>query len=228
MQGKRLQYLAANKLIQTLITAMIMGDGDEDEEEEFVDAGDAPDEHSQEQTQNNQENNQESISGGSQPRAQVRRDFSNVCRFYKNGKCKFGKECRKEHPEMCKKFRKHGLVKHNPGGCDGKCGKLHPNACRESLRSKECSRAECRFFHIKGTKNTNTQEEKKKESATTRQEKAQPDNQRNEIVFLQAQMEMMDAIKDLRTQMEEMRKWTQPHPVAQLRPKGWTGSTPQQ
>ena len=39
MQGRKLQYPAANKLILTLIKAMVMGDGEEDEEDEFQDAG---------------------------------------------------------------------------------------------------------------------------------------------------------------------------------------------
>ena len=168
MQGRSLQYQEANKLILILLTAMVVGDEEEEEEDEFQEVGEGQDGQSQVQNQTQSqsfENAQQAGSSGTsfQNRTQsqnlgrgehIRKDFSDVCRFYKNGKCKFGKDCRKEHPEMCKKFRKQGLIRHNPGGCDGNCGKLHPNACRESLRNKECSRTECRFFHIKGTKNT--------------------------------------------------------------------------
>ena len=30
---------------------------------------------------------------------------------------------------------------------------FHPNECKDSLKSKTCERDECRFYHLKGTKN---------------------------------------------------------------------------
>ena len=30
--------------------------------------------------------------------------FENACYFYKIGKCRYGKECKKEHPKFCQKF----------------------------------------------------------------------------------------------------------------------------
>ena len=75
-----------------------------------------------------------------------------VCKFYTNGKCRRGQECRFQHPAICKKFRTSGSKSSNPNGCDGKCEAFHPNACRNSLRNKTCSFQDCRFYHLKGTK----------------------------------------------------------------------------
>ena len=58
----------------------------------------------------------------------VRTDFKEVCWFFKNGNCKYGKECQKEHPKACRIFKQYGLKRHNPKGCDSKCGFMHPNA----------------------------------------------------------------------------------------------------
>ena len=55
--------------------------------------------------------------------------FENACYFYKIGKCRFGKECKKDHPKFCQKFIIHGPIKFNPKGCDSKCNNLHPIAC---------------------------------------------------------------------------------------------------
>ena len=37
------------------------------------------------------------------PKTKFNKD--NVCYFYATNKCKFGKECRKEHPKICNKFK---------------------------------------------------------------------------------------------------------------------------
>ena len=36
----------------------------------------------------------------------VKFNSDNVCHFFATNKCKFGKECRKEHPKICQKFKK--------------------------------------------------------------------------------------------------------------------------
>ena len=81
--------------------------------------------------------------------------MKNVCRFYTQGNCKFGKTCRQEHPKVCQKFRSHGLKKFNAKGCEEKCNDYHPKACYEAIKQKTCQRVACKFFHINGTKNQN-------------------------------------------------------------------------
>ncbi len=77
----------------------------------------------------------------------------NVCYYYATNKCKFGKECRKEHPKICNKFKKHGLKKFNrTSGCSEDCEYYHPMACFESMKTKTCKRGDCKFYHITGTK----------------------------------------------------------------------------
>ncbi len=75
-----------------------------------------------------------------------------LCKFYNRGKCSKGKNCKFEHPQICKVFRKFGLKKNNEKGCVTSCNEFHPNTCRDSLKTKTCSRPDCRFFHLKDTK----------------------------------------------------------------------------
>lgn len=85
------------------------------------------------------------------PKTKFNKD--NVCYFYATNKCKFGKECRKEHPKICNKFKKHGLKKFNKAaGCNEECEFYHPMACFESMKTKTCKRTDCKFYHILGTK----------------------------------------------------------------------------
>ena len=78
--------------------------------------------------------------------------FENTCFFYKLGKCKFGKKCKKEHPKFCQKIINNGPIKLNTNGCDNKCNNLHPIACRDSIKSSKCAREKCRFYQKKGAK----------------------------------------------------------------------------
>ena len=78
-----------------------------------------------------------------------------LCKFYKNGRCKFGTECKFDHPKMCYKFKQFGDKKFNDKGCTSDCSYFHPNVCRDSQKSRTCSRDNCRFFHLNGTKKSN-------------------------------------------------------------------------
>ena len=78
-----------------------------------------------------------------------------ICRFFRNGNCKYGmtgKECKFTHPKVCSKFRQHGT--RQPRGCNRgkKCKDFHPKMCLNSLRKGECFSETCRFHHVKGTK----------------------------------------------------------------------------
>ena len=75
-----------------------------------------------------------------------------ICKFYQKGKCRHNENCRFEHPKICYKFRAFGLKTDNEKGCESSCSFFHPNACKDSLKSKNCPREECRFYHLKGTK----------------------------------------------------------------------------
>ena len=103
--------------------------------------------------------------------------FENTCYFYKLGKCKFGKECKKEHPKFCQKFINNGPIKLNTKGCDNKCNNLHPIACRDSIKSIECVREKCRFYHLKGTKKPATVQQQQFQSQFVAQVQSQPINQ---------------------------------------------------
>ena len=84
------------------------------------------------------------------PNSKVNKTKTATCRFYMNGKCKFKDDCRFAHPKICPKFRQDGDCEVK--GCGGDCDFLHPNVCHNSLKDKTCPYAECRFFHLKGTK----------------------------------------------------------------------------
>ena len=61
-----------------------------------------------------------------------------LCKFYQKGKCRHNDNCRFDHPKICYKFRAFGLKTHNEKGCETNCSYFHPNACRDSLKTKTC------------------------------------------------------------------------------------------
>ena len=85
-----------------------------------------------------------------------------ICKFYRSGKCqygktgkkidKFGKTCSFSHPQTCKKFENYGYKEQ---GCkDKKCSKLHLSLCKHFMRYTSCKFGEkCRYFHPKKLKN---------------------------------------------------------------------------
>ena len=165
MRGNKLAYGEANHLIRSLLHSLIIQDGKEGEEIEIKEAASQnpfpDDEDSIFQTQGDNPTANQGTgdtqprqsgsglvtgtqqNGSSQDPAMVKPNFRNVCKYYRNGDCKYKDECRKEHPRFCNTFVKNGLLTYNTEGCDGKCGRLHPNACRSSLRTKECDRIRC-------------------------------------------------------------------------------------
>lgn len=84
-----------------------------------------------------------------------------VCGAYKKRQCphgptgKFlieGKACPFPHPPRCFRFCNHG--KDQKLGCNrGKdCRYWHPRLCKFSVRNRTCSKEDCTFYHLKGTK----------------------------------------------------------------------------
>ena len=116
IKGLKLQYQEANCLITAILEAIVPQGIIEEEEnsqgetqtssQETLTQKDPPQGPSSQEltpTQNETEKSQEYQVEKEQSEP-VRTDFKNVCRFYKNGTCKFGKKCKNEHPEICKKI----------------------------------------------------------------------------------------------------------------------------
>ena len=171
--------------------------------------------------------------------------IENACYFYKIGKCRFGKECKKDHPKFCQKFVNCGPIKNNPKGCDSKCYKLHPIACRDSVKNRECSRDKCRFFHLAGTKKPDTpisfqpvQIQPNLSVPIQNQVQVLPQNfshaqtQQYSPPGLSAtspaqvfQVDQTEVVQMLKQMMEEMRSWRNPNPLPvqpQLMPQLWS------
>ena len=85
-------------------------------------------------------------------KSDLSKESKKICRFYTQNKCKFGRDCRFDHPKFCLNFKKFGMKKFNPKGCEDSCTNYHPKGCFESMRSKTCKREDCNFFHTTGTK----------------------------------------------------------------------------
>ena len=241
--NKKLPYKEANSLLQSILRAIVIEDGEEEvpinECTQTKVGGDdtVMDEPStglapipsgsgtQNPTQNSRVQNEDKVNQG---KSKNDKEKSNICHFYKNGKCKHGKDgqdCRFEHPNICKKILYNGLKKFNSKGCDSNCAEFHPNACRDSLSQKACSRNECRFFHLKGTKKMDWREmERKKETGRYQKEKrpemqetetrnrfeafSSPPQQRK-LVFQQDQMSL--TLANIMKELADIKIWQAKH-----------------
>jgi len=221
-QGKKLKKDNANMLLQCLFAAIIP-EGQEEEEDD----SDAIFQDSQEVIiPNTDSQSHQSQSGQTGDRQNSQTPTNQMCKFYKKGKCRYGKECRNDHPKFCKKFIKHGSQKFTPQGCDKKCGKPHPDACRDSLRTKECNRENLRFYHIKGT-NARTPRDPAKENSVAKgaketkeatqakeekkEEKTEPGMKSQ--VFLEMEKSMMQKMEKMLNQhMESFMNMVRPQP----------------
>ena len=165
LQGKKAQYKEANGLLFSILRAMENRGEEEELEFEIAERNETQEPSRAElleqagSSQNNQQQEQEIapntnsiIPKKDNTNSRVKKE---ICRFYARGKCNRSKDCQFGHPEICKKFRLLGSKSTNSKGCDGKCDRFHPNACRSSLLNKTCSFSECRFFHLKGTRLSN-------------------------------------------------------------------------
>jgi hypothetical protein len=91
---------------------------------------------------------------------------SSKCFFHTHGGCRHGlmgktpvlgvKECSRIHDPICKKFLNNGSAH---GGCKSgdSCQSIHPRMCRESIKSRQCTRQKddkrCPLgYHVRGTK----------------------------------------------------------------------------
>ena len=179
MKGNKLQYKEANAFLDTLLRALTIEDGMEDipfvvtkisddgfQDESFRQAlaGSSGTQTPPLDNSNSKDidpNQDTSAAATATMKADKLNNLSPdgkkndkpLCKFYVKGKCPHNNDCRFSHPRICNKFRSFGLKIHNDKGCDNqKCQFLHPNACRDSLKTKSCHRDDCRFYHLKGTK----------------------------------------------------------------------------
>ena len=108
------------------------------------------DETSQDQNQKEENHNEDSNNENKNNR---------ICRYYKQGTCKFGRkgaECPFTHPKACRKLLSHGNK--GPRGCkEGqKCQDFHPRMCNTSITNGTCYNQNCVYVHVKGTKRYKT------------------------------------------------------------------------
>lgn len=84
-----------------------------------------------------------------------------ICKFYKSGKCQYGrtgkklisgKMCAFSHPNICKKFENYG---YKENGCKNKkCDNLHMNLCKMFMKTQSCKYEDkCKYHHPKKLKN---------------------------------------------------------------------------
>ena len=94
------------------------------------------------------------------PRRQDNNNESQICKFYKQGRCKHGISgkkdgtCNHKHPKPCKKLLENG--NRSPRGCikGNRCDFFHPKMCLRSLKERICLRVDCKYLHVKGTNRT--------------------------------------------------------------------------
>ena len=154
-KGLKLQYKEANAFIETLLKALTIEDGKSDSpfvpKKPTEDGKDVINDESFTGTLPKATKTQDDKSTPP-PKKESDERKKTTCKFYRNGKCLRGKECKFDHPNICQKFRQFGLKALNEKGCADGCKAYHPNACRDSLKNKTCWRKDCRFYHLKGTK----------------------------------------------------------------------------
>ena len=84
-----------------------------------------------------------------------------ICPLYKKAQCPHGltgkklidgATCTQAHPKRCIRYCRFGLSKR--GGCTrgAECRYYHPVLCRNALVNKRCTRENCTFTHLKGTR----------------------------------------------------------------------------
>ena len=89
---------------------------------------------------------------------QVQDGVSEVCKFYKQGRCRHGISGKKDgacefsHPKPCQKFLTNGNRRQRGCTLGAQCRFFHPRVCNSSLRERICTKHDCKYLHIRGTK----------------------------------------------------------------------------
>jgi hypothetical protein len=113
---------------------------------------------------------------------------------------------------MCEVFKRNGLAKFNDRGCDGKCKKLHPLACRESLRKGDCTKDNCTFFHTVSTKQQMKGRKEELNIKNKKQMEPQPNPTENpQKSFLESPNSLYQEILCMRQEMKWMMSMMRPN-----------------
>ena len=138
-KGNKLPYKAANYLLVNILNAITI-EGSNTSDEIRLDTHPDPQVEPEDQSQWSQDGSEETTQGptsapsgsGQNLRAVSNPDQNSpskqkkeTCRFYTRGHCNRGKDCRFDHPSICKKFRQFGSKSTDKKGCDGKCSAFH-------------------------------------------------------------------------------------------------------
>jgi hypothetical protein len=116
----------------------------------------------------------------SQSQGQNQSQKKNNCFFHTHGGCRHGlmgktpalgvSECSRIHEPICKKFLNNGT---GYGGCKNgdSCTDLHPRMCRESMKTRQCTKQKdekrCPLgYHLRGTKMVENIVDKKKSNVS--------------------------------------------------------------
>ena len=91
-----------------------------------------------------------------------------ICKFFLSKKCKHGikgAHCKFKHPSICKKLLTYGT---SEKGCSKweNCSEFHQKMCFSSLKKNECYVANCRYYHVKGTKRIKSEDKNNKLAST--------------------------------------------------------------
>ena len=111
--------------------------------------------------QTNTQNDRQTNTSPNDQESIVRKSKTEICPLYKKAKCPHGltgrKEingqiCKKDHPKRCIRFCRFGKTK--KGGCTrgDQCQYFHPILCKYSVMNHQCTKEDCTFTHLKGTR----------------------------------------------------------------------------
>ena len=118
--GKKLQYMEANQVLRSIMAALAASNVHDTEE---IVIGTQDDDGTKVEPKPIGHTGTEApilpgeVNNMDLPAKSVKFDPSNVCHYFATNKCRFGKDCRKDHPKMCTKFKKFGLAKFHKAGC---------------------------------------------------------------------------------------------------------------